>query len=707
MKTLSLPKLLRSLLYHRAVQIIFLMVCAALTLGALLFPLATRAPLFELKIGDVSPEDIQAPRAIEYESNILTEKMRSEAEKSILPIYLPADPAIARRSIEHLRVTLAYINSVRMDAYASPAQKSADLSAAQYIAISPDLAEQLLTLDDTRWETVQKESLSVLEQIMRSTIREDRIEEIRRTIPTLISFSLTEDLAVLVNQLTAPFVTANSLYSAEQTNQARLAAREAVTPVINRYISGETIVRRGQVISEIAWEALQQFGLIQHQDRSREVVAAVTIITTIAALTGLYFARRQSTILTNPRSLFVISILFFLFLYGAKFATPNRLVLPYLFPIAAFALTIASLYNLEIGLIFSIALSILAGYGMVYSLDLTIYYLLTSLFGALIIGKARHLSSFFWAGIGISLIGTGVILAYRLPDSLTDWLGLATLAGAALVNGLASASLTILFHFLFSQLLGSTTAMQLLELSRPDHPLLKLMLQNAPGSYQHSLQVANLAEQAAEAIGADALLTRVGALYHDAGKTQNAPFFIENQPPGNLNSHDEIPPETSAATIIQHVTDGVRLGKKYRLPARIIDFMREHHGSLLTRYQYTRAVQAAGSPEQVNPDLFRYPGPRPQSKETAILMLADGCEARARAEVPKSEEELTLLVKKVIEYYQKEDQLADTNLTQRDIQRIIESFVNTLRNTYHPRIQYPELKSPAQPEGLSHDQLAN
>ncbi len=702
MKSFSVKKFLYTLLSNPRVQVIFLILCGALALSALIFPIATRPPIFELKIGDVSPEDIQAPRSLEYESTVLTEKVRSEAEKSILPIYLPADPAIARRNLEHLRITLAYINSVRMDAYASTTQKTNDLRSAQYINISPSLSEQLLTLDETRWEIVQKESLNVLEQIMRSTIREDRVEEVKRTIPTLISFSLTEDLAALVNEITAAFVTPNSLYSPEQTEQARLAARESIKPIINRYIAGETIVRRGQVINETAWEALQQFGIIQHQDRAREISAAIALTAAITSFIGLYFTRRKPAILTNPRSLFVISILFFIFLYGAKLATPNRLVLPYIFPIAAFALTISSLYNLEIGLIFSIALSVLAGYGMIYSLDLTIYYLFTSLCGALIIEKGRHLSSFFWSGLGIALTGTAIIFSYRLPDAITDWIGLATLAGAALVNGLAAASLTLLFHFIFSQLLGITTAMQLLELSRPDHPLLKLILQNAPGTYQHSLQVANLAEQAAEAIGADALLTRIGALYHDAGKSQNTLFFIENQPPGNINAHDEIPPETSAATIIQHVTDGVRLGKKYRLPPRILDFMREHHGTMLTRYQYTRAVQAAGSADLVDANLFRYPGPRPQSKETAILMLADGAEARARAELPKDEEELRSLVKKVVEYCQKEDQLADTNLTQRDIQRIIESFVNTLRNTYHPRIQYPELK-PSSPESKPND----
>jgi putative nucleotidyltransferase with HDIG domain len=154
------------------------------------------------------------------------------------------------------------------------------------------------------------------------------------------------------------------------------------------------------------------------------------------------------------------------------------------------------------------------------------------------------------------------------------------------------------------------------------------MLRNAPGSYQHSLQVANLAEQAAESIGADSLLVRVGAIFHDCGKAQNPQFFIENQVQENLDPHDDINPVMSARTIIKHVTDGVELAKKHRLPNRIIDFIREHHGTMYTHYQYSQAVKEAEDPESIDKSLFTYPGPKPQSRETALLMLADGTEAR-------------------------------------------------------------------------------
>jgi hypothetical protein len=249
----------------------------------------------------------------------------------------------------------------------------------------------------------------------------------------------------------------------------------------------------------------------------------------------------------------------------------------------------------------------------------------------------------------------------------------------------------LLLQYFLAQSLGLTTALQLIEISRPDFPLLQYFLRNAPGTYQHSLQVANLAEQAAEQIGADALLTRVGAMFHDAGKAMNPSFFIENQPHGAMNTHEDIDPAVAAAAIISHVNDGVVMARKHRLPRRIDDFILEHHGTMITRYQYNQALEAAGNDaSKVDIEKFRYPGPRPRSRETALLMLADGAEARARAQRPQTDEDLRKVVLATIESAQKQGQLDNTLLTLRDLSIITESFINILRGTHHPRIAYPK-----------------
>jgi hypothetical protein len=390
-----------------------------------------------------------------------------------------------------------------------------------------------------------------------------------------------------------------------------------------------------------------------------------------------------------------VAVFFILFLGLAKFLVMDRTVLPYLFPIAAFGLTLAIVFNLQFSIFYTLLLVALTVYGHNRSTELGLYYLLPTIAGVLMLGKGRRVSSFILASIVISLFSTVVIVAFRLGDGNTDWVGIASLIGAGLFNGVASSTFALLLQNIFAFVLDVPTALQLMDISRPDHPLLQHILTNAPGTYQHSLQVSNLAEQAADAIGADRLLVRVGALYHDAGKAENPSFFIENQVRDKIDSHDSIDPNVAAATIIRHVSDGVALAKKYRLPSRIIDFMREHHGSNVTRYQYNHALELAENSADVDINDFTYPGPSPRSKETALLMLADGTEARARANTPRSDEEITEVIDSVFEVVQGTGQLDNTDLTLRDLQTIKKSFFNTLKQSYHPRIKYPEMPKKA------------
>ncbi len=439
------------------------------------------------------------------------------------------------------------------------------------------------------------------------------------------------------------------------------------------YLEGQTIVYRGQLITDVNFEALSQGGLVRSEDPFLEYSGAAVVVTISAMLVALYFFRRNATLAADLRGTILLAGLFLVFLLAARIVNPNRTLMPYLFPIPAFALIVSVFFGMERGMVFGLVMSILASYGMPDPYGLMPYYILTSMCGVLALGEGRRVMQFFYAVIAISGSGAAIILAYRLVFTATDWIGIATLFGAAVLYGIVSSALVLPLQFLLAQFLGVTTPMQLLEISRPENPLLSYFLQRAPGTYQHSLQVANLAERAAERIHADALLTRVGALFHDVGKAANPLFFIENQSPNQVDSHDDLPPEESAATIIRHVSDGLDLARKYRLPRRLEDFITEHHGTLLTRYQHNRALQAnGGDGAQVDEEKFRYPGPSPRSKETALLMFADGVEARARAERPKNDEEMSTIVRSVIENRQREGQLAYTPLTQRDLTEIAE-----------------------------------
>ncbi len=678
----------------RTLQIILLLLVGIITYGALVLPLALRPAALPLQPGDVAPNDFQAPESRDYVSEVKTEELRDDAENAVADVYASPDPSIARRQIERLRAALQYITLVRDDENATPEQKAADIAPLNDVSLKPQTIEKIIELPAARWDAVLQEALSVLEQVMRGAIRDQDMESVQRTVPSLVSLALNEEQAALVAEMVAAFVTPNSVYSAELTEAAKKSAREAVQPFIVSYKVGESIVPRGQIITPVQFEALQVFGFIEEPDAWQEYAGAGALVLMLAAFVNLYFSRRRLQFLFDGRSLVVIALIFVLFIVSARAAIPDRTVLPYAFPLPAVGLLIATLFGMEAGVIFSLVISLLVPYSLPNTLDLIPYYLVSSLTGVMLLGTARRVWTFFRAGMAIALAGIAMLLAFRVPFTPTDGIGLITLGGAAFFNGLASASIALLLQYFLAQSLGLTTALQLIEISRPDFPLLQFFLRNAPGTYQHSLQVANLAEQGAELIGADALLTRVGALFHDVGKANHPMFFIENQPQGQVNTHEDLDPAEAAGTIIAHVHDGVALARRYRLPRRIDDFILEHHGTMVTRYQYNHAVEAAGGDaSKVDIEKFRYPGPSPRSRETALLMIADGSEARARAERPQDEEALRKIVRTTIESAQKQGQLDDTRLTVRDLSLITDLFVTILRGTHHHRINYPREQS--------------
>ncbi len=681
----------------RTLQIFLLAVVAIVSFAALTSPLSLRPTQLPLQVGDVAPRAIQAPYDLEYVSQVRTTEMRDIAEKAVQPVYTTPDPAIARQQIDRLNTTLQHISLIRLDDTTTTDQKQTELASLSDLTLSGDDIQQILSMSDTRWSAIQKEALRVLEQVMRTPIHTDTLDTVKISIPSRVSLALSEQDAALTAALVSAFVIPNSEFSADLTAAAQKSARSTVAPFVQSYKAGETIVSSGEIITPTDMEALQQFGLIRSDQPLETYLGAGAATILLTVFLGLYFLRRQRVLfLSEPRNLLILTYLFLIFVVGARLVVPNRTIVPYAYPLPALGLLIAALFGMETSVIVSFAACLLAAYGLPNMLELTAFYLLATLCGVLMLGQARRFWAFFLSGLAIGIAGIAAILAYRLPSASIDWIGLATLAGASMLNGIASASIALLLQYLLAQFLGLPTALQLIEISRSDFPLLQMFLRKAPGTYQHSLQVSNLAEQAAEKIGADTLLTRVGALFHDIGKSTDASFFIENQAPGSINTHTDITPEEAAEKIIGHVHTGVKLAHKYRLPRRIDDFILEHHGTMLTRYQYNQALEkAGGDASKVDIEKFRYPGPRPRSRETAILMLADSVEARTRAESPESEEALRAVVESVIERTQKEGQLNNTQLTLRDLNLIADSFVISLRGTYHPRIQYPPAELPA------------
>jgi putative nucleotidyltransferase with HDIG domain len=513
-------------------------------------------------------------------------------------------------------------------------------------------------------------------------------------VPARVSVNLSEAQVQVVAALVSDLIAANSFYNEAATLAARDAARAAVEPVYRQLVRGQAVVVRGQVVTSEDIEALQALGLLQPKAGWREPVSGILMMLVSGLLLALYVPRFNPEFAAAPRRVLLLGLLITAFLLAARLMIPGRTILPFLFPAAALSMLLTVFAGPNLAMVVATLLGALVGYIGGNNLQLAVYAGLGGILAALAVGHGERLNQFFWAGLAVAIVNVGVLLVFGLQNASLDSFGQLQLLGAGLLNGAVSASLTLAGFFVLGGLFDITTSLQLIELARPDHPLLRYILRNAPGTYQHSLQVSNLAEQAAERIGANAMLSRVGALYHDAGKTLHPQFFVENQLDGN-NIHESLSPEESARIIINHIGDGLEMARRHRLPSSVRAFIPEHHGTLRAMYQYTRALQAAGGDAtRVDVANYSYPAPRPQSKETALLMLADGCEARARSQRPKTEADIDRIVKSVIDDRLANGQLDDTDLSLHDLQLIRESFVTTLKGVFHPRIEYPAAEQP-------------
>lgn len=668
------------------------------------FPNSTTTGV-NLSIGQSATLDILAPIPISYQSTVLTEQARARAAAAVPDVFDTPDVRVARQQVLLLRDMLDFVDSVRADAFAPDEQKQADLLAVAGLNLTAEDARLILSFDNPVWTIVKDEALTVLEQLLRSQVRSDQVNEVRRSVPARVSVNLTEVQAQVVTALVNNLVAPNSFYNEAATAAARQAAADAVEPVFRNLVRGQAVVVRGQVVTAEDLEALAALGLLEPAATWRDPASAVLVTLLVGALLVLYVARFSPEFGHSPRRVLLVGLLFTVFLLAARLMVPGRTVLPFLFPAAALSMLLTVFAGPHLAILVSVGLAVLVGYLGGNSLEYGAYFAVGGIIAALAVGRGERVNQFFWAGLAVALTNVVVLLVFRLQDPSVDPLGLAQLLAASVLNGAVSASLTLAGFFTLGGIFDMTTSLQLIELARPDHPLLRFIMRNAPGTYQHSLQVANLAEQAAERIGANAMLTRVGALYHDCGKALHPQYFVENQLDGT-NVHDSLEPAESARIIIGHIRDGIDMARRHRLPSSVRAFVPEHHGTLRTMYQFMRAVQAAGGDASlVNADQFVYPGPRPKSKETALLMLADGAEARARSERPKTEVDLDRVVKAVIDDRLANSQLDDSGLALRDLALIRESFVSTLKGVFHPRLEYPPDEKPAlaspQPEKVA------
>lgn len=655
-----------------------------------------------IDIGRVAPRDVRAPRQIAFVSEVETNRQRDLAQASIAPIFTPPDAQIARRQLAAARETLDRVAQIRAAATRDEIAAGAAISQLATLGVasmSPELAQAVLRVSDERWTQIDSSVVSLLDTTLRAPIQPDTVDSVKARLPSLISLRFTVEEAAIVSALAAPLVVPNTNFDAAATDAARRAARAAVRPVERALEPNQVIVRSGQVIGPADVEALDKLNLRQQAITPPVLLSAALWSALSTALFALALSRSQpggARLLRLRRTALGAAMIVVAVLLG-RWLLPGHGLLPYLAPFAVVAMCVASWSGVLSGIAAAALMGMLVGSALERPLEFLSVIACSGVAAALLLRKAERVSDFARAGLGASLTGVALVLAFHMPEFSTQdapQIGLWMLASVG--GNLAAAALAPVVLYLTGLAFDITTAVQLVELSRPSHPLLQDMLLRAPGTYHHSLTVASLAEQAAERISADSLLVRIGAYYHDIGKTLHPYFFIENQADGN-NVHDQLDPATSSRVLQNHVADGLTLAKQQRLPTRIRDFIAEHHGTTVTKYQLNRARREGD--EDVDESRFRYPGPRPRSKETAILMLADGCEAVVRARRPKSIDETDELIRKIITDRLADHQLDECPLTLSDLEDIRQSFLDTLRGMYHPRIEYPEPRA-LEPPGV-------
>jgi len=684
--------------YKRAVRLgVFSLILMGLLTGILSYQFFTGR--VSLEVGQVCRQDIRAPKAITYESEIKTARARDQAAAAVGDIY-DYDRSIATRQVAQARKVCADLGELRQSDDLPVDQKLALVKAKENLVLSTAVISDILTVTDVTWYPAVTETLRLTEAIMSQRIRPYRLVEAKSRIPDLIDqdrdVEFTATQTRIVTELTPNFIVANENFDPATTAAARRAAREAVKPVYNTIEEGQIIIRDGEVVTDLVFEELRALDLLQTGVNWLQVGAVALLVLLLVSTLTLYISHFHPHIWDSNRRPILLGLIILVNALAVELALPQYIIWPYIlyvFPFAAAPMLVAVLLDAQLALFVSVFNGALVGFVANDSLELATICVVGSAVAVLLVRRARRLNRFVWAGLAAAVTTFTAILVFRLPNHDYVPATLLALALSSLVNGVLAAVLAMGSFYILGSLFDITTTLRLLELANPDQPLLKRLLLEAPGTYNHSLLVSNLAERATEEIGADALLARVGGYYHDVGKVLRPYFFVENQVP-DQNVHDRLDPASSAQIIISHVTDGLELARKHRLPQRIQDFIAQHHGRSLVTYFYRQACNE--SPDGVvDAAPFRYPGPRPQTRETAIVMLADGAESMVRASQERSPEEIDRLVSSIINQRLVEGELDESDLTLRDLTCIRHAFVDVLQGMFHPRIEYPKLLQPS------------
>jgi len=708
------------------------------------FSLASRLvpETYDITLGGKAEHDIKAPR------QIVDEKATLEAQEKAADKVGPVYSNVALHNEQLLDDILVRIDQLnhddqittdnKVDIYRTDIPARLDQFVAAFVQSNSGSGTYSASLLQEMQKEIQAQKYNIPEETFYKLpkLTSDQIADMRVVGRDIVRKLMNESLAnaetarlnvaELVNtssldqrteretlqELARFVVTPNKFYDKDATDEAKVKAKQDTPQVV--YNPGDVIVPAGQVITQDLYDRLDSMGMLKAQKNywPQLGVLLLSILLVLSFYGYGELASGGSYASSSPAAsgrstnvqllmLLVIFAINLLLMHLVALAPTERWPNSgFLAPVALGTMLVTLLLDMHMGLVsallFTVFASVILNVGQQTVFDFRYGFVaaVVSFTSVLAIHRASQRSAILKAGIMISLFGSVAVVALMLVESNLDRTELLQSVSFTFVSGLLTAILVIGVMPFFEVTFGILSALKLVELSNPNHPLLRKLLTETPGTYHHSLMVGNLSEAAAEAVGANGLLCRVGSFYHDVGKTKRPMYFIENQN-GGANPHDKLDPKVSASIIIAHARDGAEMLKQYKLPKQIRDIAEQHHGTTFLKYFYYKAAKQAeqdGVPLAYTEDDFRYPGPKAQTKEAAIVGIADSVEAAVRSLDHPTVEQVESIIGKIIKDRLDDQQFNECDLTLKEMDKIAVTLKETVLGMFHSRIEYPDDK---------------
>ncbi len=636
---------------------------------------SNKAGQVDLKVGDVSTDDIYAPRAIV--DTVTTNATREAAKKGVENVYI-SNESKRLSALDSISDFLALATTLKDDKEKSVAAAQAQLQAQAKLDIPSNVARAVMTTDEAQFAQFRKIS-DIVSDIMARGISDvsaankecsEKVQKLKMTEPQ-------KEAAIKIASLV---MTENLELDKAETQRRREAAASSVPEI--EYKKNQIIVRKGEIVSAAQLEMLRLLGILKGTNplSPSYTIGVILLMIICYVIIMFYFSKQKKKLpYSIPICALTALIIIVMAFYSSKYISADMISL---LPAGLFPGIVTIFASPQIAIITNLALSIFCAIAFDASWGYAICLIIAGTVTAYCFAAVKRRTHLLPASVISSVFYGLVFCAMSLIESNNALTAFASF-GKGFMGGFISGLITIGSLPLIEWIFNATTPMKLSELANPENKLLKKLLIEAPGTYHHSLTVANISEIAARSVHADALLARVGAYYHDIGKLLHPLYFRENQ--YDKNAHDTLSPEESSSIIIEHVPYGVEIATKNRLPQSVIDIIAQHHGKSTTGYFLIRAKELGGDIDESN---FTYPGPVPQTKEAAIVMLADSCEAAVRSIEDKTESKIEAMVRRLATERVNSGQFSQCNMTFEELETVIRVITKTLGGYFHDRIKY-------------------